>query len=280
MATQPAITADPHPATLGYAHSPPTRKRMRRVVVLLGVLLSLAAAGWRSRRYGPQAVYLYHQSRCMNAVLPANQVVYDNDPKTDANLIRRGGEYHLEQVAVREIEPPEWKKAAAYTPGDLLALGLSPPQTDGSVVFMGRRQTPSGTERLVVATARSFPLIHDRSELRHWKTIVGLQATAFRQANWQTAPRVMALDPQRFHLGNALLGTIGILRQDKLRVFAGQADAADLSHFTCVYTLDGQQGTIQGWLRDPGGPASTVTEWVELQPTGPLQDILTSGCCF
>jgi hypothetical protein len=39
---------------------------------------------------------------------------------------------------------------------------------------------------------------------------------------------------------------------NKLRFFAGQADATDPSHFTIAYDLDGRPGTIDGWLRSAG----------------------------
>jgi hypothetical protein len=38
----------------------------------------------------------------------------------------------------------------------------------------------------------------------------------------------------------------------KLRIFAGQADPADGSHFTIPYQLDGNAGTIDGRVRDDG----------------------------
>ena len=39
---------------------------------------------------------------------------------------------------------------------------------------------------------------------------------------------------------------------NKLRVYAGQPDAADASHFTIAYEIDGRPGVIDGWLRDQG----------------------------
>jgi hypothetical protein len=35
-----------------------------------------------------------------------------------------------------------------------------------------------------------------------------------------------------------------------LHLFAGQPDPADESHFTIDYEVDGDRGTIDGWLRD------------------------------
>jgi hypothetical protein len=36
----------------------------------------------------------------------------------------------------------------------------------------------------------------------------------------------------------------------RVRIFAGQADPADESHFTLTYEVDGHRGLIDGWL-DP-----------------------------
>jgi hypothetical protein len=64
-----------------------------------------------------------------------------------------------------------------------------------------------------------------------------------------------------------------------LRLFAGQADPTDSAHFTIVYTLDGQPGTIDGWLRDAGAwvPKSDPNwrwETVELKVRdGPLVNL-------
>jgi hypothetical protein len=39
---------------------------------------------------------------------------------------------------------------------------------------------------------------------------------------------------------------------NRLRVYAGQADPVDASHFTIAYQLDGKSGTIDGWAKDAG----------------------------
>ena len=47
-------------------------------------------------------------------------------------------------------------------------------------------------------------------------------------------------------------GTLSYKPTERLRVFAGQADPNDESHFTIAYELDGVAGTIDGWLRADG----------------------------
>ena len=61
---------------------------------------------------------------------------------------------------------------------------------------------------------------------------------------------------------------------NKLRLFAGQPDPADPTHFTIRYQLDGKEGVIDGWLRDndvilkprEGAPANDGSGDWELVP--------------
>jgi hypothetical protein len=48
-----------------------------------------------------------------------------------------------------------------------------------------------------------------------------------------------------------------------LRIFAGQADPADSSHFTIEYEIDGAKNKIDGWLADAktSGPNSQQSVW-------------------
>jgi hypothetical protein len=69
---------------------------------------------------------------------------------------------------------------------------------------------------------------------------------------------------------------------NRLRVFAGQPDPADGSHFTIAYELDGRKGTIDGWVRDTGihlrpregGPASdeVIQELFNVDPADAIWD--------
>lgn len=45
-----------------------------------------------------------------------------------------------------------------------------------------------------------------------------------------------------------------------LRLYAGQPDPIDPSRFTIRYDLDGQQGTIEGWVDERGGVSLAVKD--------------------
>ena len=54
----------------------------------------------------------------------------------------------------------------------------------------------------------------------------------------------------------------------RLRLYAGQPDPDDASHFTIGYDVDGELGVIEGWLTDKtAGPGwhNGTGEWVELK---------------
>ena len=66
----------------------------------------------------------------------------------------------------------------------------------------------------------------------------------------------MVWRPADWTLGSRLqlsgLSTLALpeIDQRRVRIFAAQPDLADTSHFTMAYEIDGQPGTIDGWL-DP-----------------------------
>jgi hypothetical protein len=47
-------------------------------------------------------------------------------------------------------------------------------------------------------------------------------------------------------------GTLKIQYAELLRIFFGQTDPADSSHFTLKYELNGKAGVINGWLKPNG----------------------------
>ena len=67
---------------------------------------------------------------------------------------------------------------------------------------------------------------------------------------------------------------------NRLRFFPGQADAADPSHFTIPYRLDGRDGVIDGWLRDDGvrlQPRAGKLTFDDAEPAWDLSATTTSA---
>jgi len=79
---------------------------------------------------------------------------------------------------------------------------------------------------------------------RQYSALFGRQleinALVWRPAGWTPGSRLQLA-------GLSTLELPGIDSR-RVRVFAGQTDAADESHFTMGYDIDGYAGTIDGWL--------------------------------
>jgi hypothetical protein len=160
-----------------------------------------------------QVVLRYWQHRCTNFSEPPDRVVWEEDPDELRRLKTMPNSYRIYDFKTRtfafRVPPPEY----AHT--QFGQWGPGP-------VFIHGRRGPDGVERLVV---------------------VGLD-NAF---NVGVVP--YAIPPSGHLRMNA--GGIGLALEptDIRRVFAGQPDPKDESHFTIEMEVNGQRSTIDGWLR-------------------------------
>jgi hypothetical protein len=113
------------------------------------------------------------------------------------------------------------------------ALALPPAQAKTALLFVGRFRAHSGPKRLVVLE------IQDATQI---------QSSVFSSA----------LSPSGLHLvrtASVLMnhGTYWVLSERGLfsafRLYSGQPDDKDPSHFTIALSVHGQSGVIDGWLR-------------------------------
>ena len=165
----------------------------------------------------------------MKYTAPADQVTYEEDPVKGTLPLQAGGyrfNPYVNLLGYAAKSPECWNR-------------FSETQAEGKIgnplVFLHERYSPQGKQRLI-----GVMLI--RSE--YWQ----LFSVVFRRN-----------DSCVFSSGRELWGT----QNAPLRLFAGQSDPVDTSHFTIKYGLVGQTGTIDGWLQDDdkvkikvrGGPA-------------------------
>jgi hypothetical protein len=114
-------------------------------------------------------------------------------------------------------------------------------RSDGGAVFLHRRTRPDAVARLVTVLAhrglerRTQLSFHTMPMRRFWDS--GMPAATFGGS------QAFAVD----------------------RLFAGQPDPNDASHFTIAYECDGQKGTIDGWLMNDDSVKLEVRD-------GPLRD--------
>ncbi len=186
------------------------------------------------------------QKQCMNFALPADQVVYEEDHDRaqrlwDSNAL--GGEFS-------GLQDPKGKVLAFYAMPTLIGQFVD---WDGpgrvldpfsEFLFMHARRAKGGQERLVhigidrVFTLRATTdggLPPDERDVLDWEVIrpctrFGAPSTLLANGTW----------------GNHLFH---INMPKPLRIYAGQIDPADGSHFTIQATTPQGTLTIDGWLQ-------------------------------
>jgi hypothetical protein len=111
----------------------------------------------------------------------------------------------------------------------------------GPVLFLHERRSKAGVRRLVIV--RRTPPVARMS----WDIPMAFNVTLFEPGGLTGSPRrILSYLPDAVpsHFGDGSGGG------PRLRLFAGRLDPADESHFTIDYELNGDRGTIDGWLRD------------------------------
>jgi hypothetical protein len=120
------------------------------------------------------------------------------------------------------------------------------------IFFMHERSTPSGKKYLVILRGRYQELC---TPLFSMYTVSVLFVTPASL----TAPATIAQTKGFYWQGEQWvgigLGNMGFdrfvsLRNGHLRIYAGQADSSDPTHFTIRYSLDDKFSTIDGWVKD------------------------------
>jgi hypothetical protein len=265
-------------APLGYAPAVPSRRWwrwMRRTFILLIVLAVAAGIRW-APSYLARARVLYWQRRCLNYSPAPDQVVFEQSGSAQARTTTAGGYVAAgRRLLLRQpgtLPSSSLPPAAAYVPdcwrqyvracaapraaawiapsnGRRVAFGMrgasAPPAA--AVLFLHERTSPSGARRLVVVLSE---FMTDSKP----KFIVGYDVDAFAHgaATWTQPPTE-----------DVCYWDIDVLDSVsptplRLRVYAGQADAADVSHFTIRCEIDGAAKIVDGYLQDGPVAASTA----------------------
>ncbi len=230
------------------------RQARRRValggvfVLILGTMVGGAPAYRFGAELGPEywhrAKMWYWLRQCRNYSAPADEVVYDQDP---------GG-------ASPYLNQPQYTTWNRYDlQGGLLATATRVPECYAQfeqeysgfpfkntlpVLFLHDRRGPSGRHYLIVISGDQYvddtlPIPQLRVSGDQSLLLGGLLEYPQPTSYWGS---------QGSHFsgfgGNATNST----NSNKVRVFAGQADPNDESHFTICYTVDVNSRTIDGYV--------------------------------
>ncbi len=228
------------PAPLDYAPAPPLqRRRWFRRTVMVAFMLSLAGITWR---WGPEkwqrAKLLYWQRQCLNYSQPADEVVYDQDPTRDSAWAKQPG-YRATPLTSAWYPSPH-VAAAKYADclNPLMAVVDRSAQFQAyPVVFMHERRALSGNPYLVVVVGRPD------HELNGKLYPLDFTALPIRPGTWTDTPSNESFEP--------VYDDMTPIRQPlPVRMFAGQVDAVDASHFTFIYEVAGTRHVIDGYVED------------------------------
>jgi hypothetical protein len=221
---------------------------------------------WWREPIRARAGLVYWQHRCLTLSLPADRVVYDEDPDAAAELFRSGD---VEFVNIAHRVSPA--RMAGHRPGCLtkfMAAGWGPgtfTATD-AVIILHEMRSRTGVVRLVLVERG----LEDTQPLY---APFELRPTVIEPAGWwRGGPTVMT--PTANRLGPIDIAS-SILKPARIRMFAGQIDPGDAAHFTIRYEMDEEAGgrgagTIDGRLSDDGshvtmtvrdGPARPPSRW-------------------
>ena len=233
---------------------------VRAAVLVLVLALFCAGYGWGPAAWHQSRV-LYWQRQCLNYRPDANDVVYEEEPSAAGRLLARGSNYTAYPLARRS--PPAARmpvNAAALIPACWTRLstlsGTSPVWHDaGAVVFLHECISPAGNRRLVMV--RYFPepdkfasnFYHDYNFDYDLLTPATWSSPPCRAAPWFSMSAVQTGSPRHPPL---------------VRMYAGQADPHDPSHFTIRYRMWGQEDVLDGKLDDQ--------DEITLAPRRPPQD--------
>ena len=219
------------PAQLEYAPRS-KRRRWRRMGALALLLVLIAGGGLAIRHYRPRwqakTQDMALDRACLDYTAPSDFVVYETDPAEVQKLLARGGGYRPGPEGACFSTPLEWMNypLGKWTPGP---------------AFLHERRSPAGNVRLVAI------VLDPRGDMRFFPLVF---RPTILQANRQTLP-------DRRDWVNRFL-RVGL--REPVRMFAGQPDRADPSHFTITLAIGGKAEVIDGWLRDD--------DTVDLRPRG------------
>ena len=225
---------------LGYSPKGEGRRRAnpRRVAAAVLVGLSALALVLVLMKASEWAWYDWQAKRAMGRACeytaPPTQVIYDDDPVRAAGLLAGGG-YQTHFGYCFRVSPLVY--AWALYPS--AAEGCGNPQSEG-LAFLHERHRDAGRRQLIVLGVERSGTLQDGTHILYlFPTLIDADRPA---GNRSRSPLALTFAPS-----------------DRVRIYAGQPDPADASHFTVGYDVNGAAGSIDCWLDPDDGVAFTVS---------------------
>jgi hypothetical protein len=213
------------------------------------------------------------EQQALSHVIPADKVVYEEDPDRAAALMANDPAGYR-SLRTNQSGPPAWRAPVRAVP---------PSYRNGNeypLLFLHERVTPAGAHYVVTVYLLTQNMFSTVSAAPSGKPAsINLRKTRQLYAEAQLATSRGAPPPGAPPPGvegahhkavPLILPDSGVrelvrfsgdpttdaeLRLDYgniLRFFGGRADPDDATHFTLHYQLDGRDGVIDGWMKDDG----------------------------
>jgi len=216
----------------------PSAKAYRRRTLGMGLAVFLVACAITGYDVVSEKVRVRREHQaCATYVAPVDQVVMTEDPAEAAVLLQSGKGY--DKVAFsgpNYLYYQDERRAQLRAPELNRAL---PGWWSRCAAFLHARTASDGKQHIVIVSLSAHQA---RKEDAH--RVMELQPFGMEPQSWPNPQQVYS----EFTGGKL---TFHLAGDHVLRVFAGQPDPADPSHFTIRYHLNGREAFIDGWL-DPG----------------------------
>ena len=219
---------------------------------------------------------------------PPDEVVYEENPAEAARRLNSSTDYSSIPGSSRDViyltpqpwQPPVFRKMNPVV-SQLHAAVLNAPDKRQPTVLLHKLKNPKGEERLIWITLESrFQLLYEgggggqqyippqeAADVRPLRTRTDrlLSVRVVEEVNGSSlvpsldaSTRLAALSPSWSrtaavtwtNTGTWENGRIDVQPAGVFRLYAGQIDPADPTHFTIDYAIDGQRNTIDGYLKN------------------------------
>jgi hypothetical protein len=210
---------------LDYAEAPRS-KRQRVYLQRLAIVAAIAIAVWFLVKLRPweELRDAYYRHQCATYTAPADQIVYEEDPTVFAALLKSAPEYRQLQGGVARLATP-WEKLTYGT------------RRAGIVLLHERKAVQSAPAVLALEAP--------------WPSMVSGQVGQFMEFRYvihsgNEPPRRGGVGGVRIWIARS--PTFSEKDRVPFRLFAGQPDPTDLSHFTIGYEEPRGRGIVDGWM--------------------------------
>jgi hypothetical protein len=215
------------------------RKRRRRRVLLVALVLGFAGlAVWLGPSTYRAVLRTYWERRVKAYTAPPDRVVYEEDPSRWPVLLAQPGYRKMTAGS------PGWQDFVAYLATPVTSFSkASGVRAGGTALFAHSRRAPAGRERLVVV----------------WLAYNGIRPNESGsgpegQVRLALCTTVVTGSKRREGIVHVFIAPKSVAEHRRsppyARIYAGQLDLNDASHFTIPFQIGDYEDVLDGYLRD------------------------------